>query len=390
MTASAPSSAAAGGASRVGERQACVSTAPRMVRARSASRLTATGSSPRAWSAPTTSRPMVPVAPVTTTRIRTHSGRGASRAGRPAAGPGRPSRRRRGRVRCRRRCRSRRRGWAHRARRPRMAATRRPAASRLSGVVTVTPTARTRGNRCTHSTNDWVGTLAPRSMTMKPPARRRSAASAVGMACISPSGAPSTTIPSRRPGRRKSGPVRPISRCMMVVAQCSSATESSPRSQRSPMRRRAGRAPSCTGRTATCRRRESYCTSDQAPSSSPATRRSTSSGTRRPWAVWPRPGGVAVPRSSRRSTSAAATTHSPSRLVRGKPTGADVAVRGHVVDVEAFAGIGEAQLSGDRAASGAGEAGRSGHLVLNISTSRRSASQGAPAGHAVALEPAVV
>jgi hypothetical protein len=63
------------------------------------------------------------------------------------------------------------------------------------------------------------GTLAPSSRQSKPSSRTRSATMAMGRLCSSPSGAPNTTVPRLRPGRRNRAPSRATRRMAVAVAR---------------------------------------------------------------------------------------------------------------------------------------------------------------------------
>ena len=68
-----------------------------------------------------------------------------------------------------------------------------------------------------------------------PSVRSRSASSAIGSECRSPSGEPNSTTPRVRPRRAKRGPSRPINRKAMPVARCSIDTSNSPAAHRVPI-----------------------------------------------------------------------------------------------------------------------------------------------------------
>ena len=115
-------------------------------------------------------------------------------------------------------------------------------ATSLSRPLTVEtmPTASSRSSCATASPMASAGAFPPSSTTSNPRQRRRSATIATGRTCRSPDGAARATVPRSLPRRPNCIPRCPTTRCATAVALCSSATETSPLAQRSPMECRAG------------------------------------------------------------------------------------------------------------------------------------------------------
>ena len=124
--------------------------------------------------------------------------------------------------------------------------------------------------------NVSTGVLAPRSITVKPRPRRRSAAIAIGTACWSPATAPMTMVPRVWPGRLNWGPKRPMRRFVTAVARCSSAIETSPIAHAAPMAASAGASTSRYTDLGASPEAIDASITFQDPASSPAVKRSLS------------------------------------------------------------------------------------------------------------------